>query len=126
MSGIGDPTYDAYTDDLLRYLRQLDSSFSSLPGDGYRILLAHRPELIDWYARYGFDLVLSGHTHGGQVRIPLLLNGLYAPPQGWFARYTGRLYRVGDTALIISRGCSYYPQIPRIFNPPEICLINVD
>ena len=126
VSGIGDPTYDAYTDDLLRNLRQLDSSFSSLPGDGYRILLAHRPELIDWYARYGFDLVLSGHTHGGQVRIPLLLNGLYAPPQGWFARYTGGLYRVGDTALIISRGCSYYPQIPRIFNPPEICLINVD
>jgi predicted MPP superfamily phosphohydrolase len=73
----------------------MDNAFADLgaaDAGAYRILLAHRPERIARYKRYPFDLVLSGHTHGGQVRIPFVLNGLYAPHQGIFPRYAGGLY----------------------------------
>lgn len=91
------------------------------PDDGsYTILLSHRPDPIETFATYGFDLVLSGHTHGGQVIIPFFVNGLYAPDQGWYPQYAGGRYQVDDTTLIISRGLSYYPDLPRVFNPPEI------
>ena len=88
--------------------------------DSYTILLSHRPDPIEFFARYGFDLVLSGHTHGGQVRIPFFANGLFAPDQGWFPKYAGGLYTVENTTLIISRGLAHYPQLPRVFNPPEV------
>ncbi|MDD6051666.1 MAG: metallophosphoesterase [Clostridiales bacterium] len=94
---------------------------------GYTVLLAHRPELIGKYASTGrFDLVVSGHAHGGQVRIPLLINGLYAPNQGIFPRYAGGLYTVEDTTMIVSRGLAREStSFPRIFNRPELLLIEV-
>ena len=70
----------------------------------YTILLTHRPELIDVYSQYDFDLVLSGHAHGGQWRIPGILNGLYAPNQGIFPAYAGGLYEQNGTIMIVSRG----------------------
>lgn len=104
----------------------LAAAFESLSPDAYNILLAHRPDYIDLYRQYPFDLVLSGHTHGGQVRIPLLVNGLFAPDQGWFPRYAGGLYEVGETSLVVSRGLSYYPRLPRVFDPPEVVVIDVE
>ena len=83
-------------------------------------------DYIDLYRQYPFDLVLSGHTHGGQVRIPLLVNGLFAPDQGWFPQYAGGLYEVGETSLVVSRGLSYYPRLPRVFDPPEVVVIDVE
>ena len=91
----------------------------------FTVLLAHRPELIDSYREYGFDLVVSGHTHGGQVRIPFILNGLYAPDQGWFPRYAGGLYTHGELTHIVSRGLALNAPIPRIFNPPELVVITL-
>ena len=85
-----------------------------------------RTDYIDLYRQYPFDLVLSGHTHGGQVRIPLLVNGLFAPDQGWFPQYAGGLYEVGETSLVVSRGLSYYPRLPRVFDPPEVVVIDVE
>ncbi len=70
-------------------------------------------------------MAASGHTHGGQVRIPFLLNGLFAPNQGWYPKYAGGLYQEEGTSLVVSRGLSYYPELPRIFNPPEIVLITI-
>jgi predicted MPP superfamily phosphohydrolase len=86
-------------------------------------LLAHRPEKIAYYRNFSFDLILSGHTHGGQVRIPLILNGLYAPNQGFFPKYGGGLYKHEKLVHIISRGLSINPKLPRIFNPPELVVI---
>lgn len=97
--------------------------FAEIPKDEYNILLCHRPDPIGLISEYGFDLVLSGHAHGGQVRIPGLVNGLYAPDQGWFPAYAGGLYRVAETDLVVSRGLSYYDELPRIFNPPEVVLV---
>jgi predicted MPP superfamily phosphohydrolase len=91
----------------------------------FKILVAHRPENIKHYREYSFDLVVSGHAHGGQVRIPYLINGLYAPNQGIFPKYAGGLYKHGSLTHIVSRGLSINPMLPRIFNPPELVIIEV-
>jgi predicted MPP superfamily phosphohydrolase len=90
----------------------------------YKILLAHRPERIKYYLGFSFDLILSGHTHGGQIRLPLI-NGLYAPHQGFFPKYGGGIYKHNNVIHIISRGLSVDPLVPRIFNPPELVVIQM-
>jgi len=89
----------------------------------FKILLAHRPELIGDYMKFSFCLVLSGHAHGGQIRIPFILNGFYAPNQGFFPKYAGGIYNHGNLTHIVSRGLSVNPALPRIFNPPELVFI---
>ena len=93
----------------------------------FSVLLAHRPEYIDDYLDMGFDLVLSGHAHGGQWRF-LGINGLYAPGQGIFPKYAGGRYDFVETdnatVFIVSRGLSWQrPAVPRIFNNPELVVI---
>ena len=66
--------------------------------DGYTILLSHRPELFSVYCEAGIDLTLSGHAHGGQIRLPGV-GGLFAPNQGWLPQYTAGLYPVSYTHL---------------------------
>ena len=90
-----------------------------------RVLLSHKPELVRAYFRLPFDLMLSGHTHGGQVRLPGLCNGLYAVRQGLFPRWVGGRYRLGGRDLVVSRGVSRYPALPRVFNPPEVSVIDL-
>lgn len=88
----------------------------------YTILLAHRPEQILRY--HGYDLIVSGHTHGGILRIPYILNGIYAPNQGWFPEYAGGKYKFDEKTMIVSRGLSK-SGTPRIFTPPEVVIINI-
>ncbi len=127
--GIDDPEVFRYSEDaeVLKYKDEegLLSLFSDIGGDTFNILLAHRPELIDEYKEYDFDLVLSGHTHGGQVRIPLFSNGLFAPSQGWFPKYPGGRYDFGSQTMIVSRGLSFNARVPRIFNPPEVVVVDI-
>ena len=92
----------------------------------YKILLAHRPEKIEMYKKYSFDLVLSGHSHGGQFRIPCILNGVYAPNQGIFPKYAGGVYTHEKLIHIISRGLSIKFKLPRIFNPPELVIVTIE
>ena len=66
------------------------------------IALAHRPELFPLYAQAGWDLILSGHAHGGQIRIRR--QGLFAPGQGTFPTYTSGLYRLHASQMAVSRG----------------------
>lgn len=93
--------------------------------DAFTVLLSHRPELIDWYTDAGFDLVVSGHAHGGQVRLPLVLpNGLIAPGQGLFPKYTTGLHELENTTLLVSRGlCRNW--MPRVCNRPELVILDV-
>lgn len=94
--------------------------------ESFNVLLIHRPEEIEHYAELGFDLVLSGHAHGGQWRIPGILNGLYTPDQGLFPKYAGGLYEVGETTMIVSRGLAKENNfVPRIFNRPELVIIDI-
>ncbi len=105
---------------------QLQSAKDAAEDGYYTILLAHRPELIETYAQYGFDLVVSGHAHGGQVRIPGLVNGLFSPGEQWFPKYAGGEYRVEETLLIVSRGLARESTAaPRIWNRPELAVIEL-
>jgi predicted MPP superfamily phosphohydrolase len=125
-AGTEDPCKARYDDSAYNQGAAMERAFRELDGmRGFKILAAHRPEYIELYRRYNFDLVVSGHTHGGQVRIPGILNGLYAPNQGFFPKYAGGLYRLGKTTLIISRGLAVNPFIPRIYNPPELVVIRI-
>ena len=93
-----------------------------------RLLIAHFPEQIDEYLKGNFDIVLSGHAHGGQWRIPGLIDGVYAPGQGLFPKYTSGVYMHGDTAHIVSRGLwkpSTLIAVPRVFNRPELVIIDI-
>lgn len=125
ISGIDDPTMGTSGEDREAYRNALNRAFSGLSDERFNILLAHRPDYMEDYLRYNFDLVVSGHTHGGQVRIPFLLNGLYAPDQGWYPRYAGGMYQDERIPLVVSRGVSHYPNLPRIFNPPEVVFIHI-
>ncbi len=94
--------------------------------ESFNILLIHRPEHFEEYAEMGFDLVLCGHAHGGQWRIPGVLNGIYAPGQGLFPKYAGGIYKEGKTTMIVSRGLAKESTfIPRAFNRPELVVIDI-
>lgn len=96
-------------------------------GDGggtFTVLLAHRPELVEVYADYGAGLVLSGHAHGGQVRLPLL-GGLYAPGQGLLPEYDSGLYSLGETQMVVSRGLGNSVAPLRVNNRPELVIVTL-
>lgn len=90
----------------------------------YSILLSHRPELFETYAACGVDLVLSGHAHGGQFRLPFV-GGLIAPDQGLFPKYDAGLYIDGNTNMIVSRGLGNSVIPIRFNNRPEIIIIEL-
>ena len=89
--------------------------------DGYKILLAHRPELFETYVRENMNLVFSGHAHGGQIRLPFI-GGLIAPNQGLFPKYDAGLYEKGNTKMIVSRGLGNSVIPLRFNNRPEIVI----
>lgn len=89
--------------------------------DGYKILLCHHPEFYEPYLRERkIDLILSGHAHGGQIR--LFGRGLYAYGQGWFPKYTKGIY---DGKLIVSAGLANTAKILRLFNPTELVYVDL-
>lgn len=102
---------------------QLRQAMENVDSADFTVMLAHRPELLAKYAQFPLDLVVSGHAHGGQVRIPGVLNGLYAPNQGWFPKLAGGAYTQDGTTLIVSRGLAVRTRLPRIFNRPEVVLV---
>jgi len=102
---------------------QIRQAMENVDSADFTVLLTHRPELLAKYAQFPLDLVVSGHAHGGQVRIPGVLNGLYAPNQGWFPKLAGGAYTQDGTTLIVSRGLAVRTRLPRIFNRPEVVLV---
>ncbi len=92
--------------------------------DTYTLLLSHRPELFGVYVEYGVDLVLSGHAHGGQFRLPFV-GGMFAPNQGLFPKYDSGLYTSEDTNMIVSRGIGDSIIPFRFNNPPEVVVIEL-
>ncbi|MGO1226497.1 MAG: metallophosphoesterase [Brachybacterium sp.] len=95
-----------------------------LPEDGTTVLLAHRPEQLDSYTGTGADLVLSGHAHGGQVRIPGV-GGLYAPHQGLFPALTEGVHERQGTTMVISRGLGNSIAGVRVNNPRELVIVEM-
>lgn len=125
--GLMDPDatlYKSSRQSLIDSLNLISQSLDLEALPGYKILLSHRPEHMALYKKHNFDLVLSGHAHGGQGRIPGLLNGLYAPNQGFFPTYAGGRYDLSpQMTALVSRGLSLRLKLPRVFNPPEVVVI---
>ncbi|WP_455769208.1 metallophosphoesterase [Marinilactibacillus psychrotolerans] len=90
----------------------------------FKVLLSHRPELFETYAAHGFDLVFSGHAHGGQFRLPFI-GGLIAPNQGLFPEYTAGIYSKKQTRMIVSRGLGNSVIPIRINNRPELVIVTL-
>lgn len=124
--GVDDPDVTSYTKNAKSMPDQLAEAQKQAEPDCYTVLLSHRPEYAETYMKYDFDLVLSGHAHGGQWRIPGILNGLYAPNQGLFPKYVGGLYEFESGTMIVSRGLARESTLaPRIFNRPELVVIDL-
>lgn len=119
--GIMDPDFFIESDSL--YVQRTLSKLMET-NDHFKILLSHRPELLDVYSTFDIDLVFSGHAHGGQIRLPFI-EGLIAPNQGFFPEFTEGVHTKNNTTLIISRGLgnSIIPQ--RIFNRPELIVVTL-
>lgn len=118
--GVNDFDFFENSTDFKNTINKLSSK-----AQGFKILMSHKPHKIQIYKESGVHLVLSGHAHGGQIRLPLI-GGLYAPGQGFFPRFTSGLYKLGNNvSLIVSRGLgdSIFPW--RINNPPEMIMITL-
>ena len=123
--GVNDPSYQ--TDYLFGDAKTvMNTKLEELhtEQDRFTILLSHRPELFDTYADHSIDLVLSGHAHGGQFRLPFI-GGLVAPNQGLFPEYDAGIYTEGNTNMLVSRGIGNSILPFRINNRPEVILIEL-
>lgn len=118
--GVNDPDFYTEQADII-----IDKNIKGIKTGGeYTVLLSHRPELFDVYIDNDIDLVLSGHAHGGQFRLPYI-GGLFAPHQGILPKYDSGLYSKNNTNMIVSRGIgnSLFPF--RFNNKPEIILVEL-
>ena len=99
--------------------------YQEIDAAAYTLVLCHRPEYFQLYTEYDMDLLLAGHAHGGQFRLPFLKEGLVAPGQGFFPEYTSGKYISDDFTMIVSRGIGNSIVPVRIFNTPEVVKITV-
>ena len=108
----------------LDYAMEETIGAADVPG----IVLLHMPEsllLDDARERWTGQVFLSGHTHGGVIRIPLI-GGLVAPTQGLFPKYDQGKFTVdGRMTLIITSGLAGYACVPRVCNRPEVCVVDL-
>ena len=128
LAGIGDP-FSVSNDNIIENVQKSLANIERF--DGFDILLFHRANLLDEIKHYGFDLILSGHMHGGQIRTPWG-SGVFAPlssfPSGrriLFPKYFGGRYSYKNTTMIVNRGLGNPMVIPRLFNRPEITEITL-
>ncbi len=97
----------------------------NVSGDCYHILLAHNPVYFEQYAAWGADLTLSGHLHGGIIRLPLI-GGIITPQAKLFPKYSAGRYHIGKREMIVSRGLGSHTIPIRFNNPPELSVICLD
>lgn len=114
-----------------RHLRkkQMDSGYlnrllGTAKEEDYQILIAHNPLYFEEYAKWGADLVLSGHVHGGVMRLPFL-GGVISPTLRLFPKYDGGIFRQGNSTMILSRGLGMHTIPIRIFNPGELIVLHL-
>ncbi len=124
--GLSDPDFTVRSDIFGEVPAMVSTKLESLADteSSYTILLSHRPELFESYASSGIDLVLSGHAHGGQFRLPFI-GGLVAPNQGLFPKYDAGLYTESSTQMVVSRGIGNSIIPVRFNNRPEIVVVEL-
>ena len=129
LSGIGDPLTRIGSKMSLRLERSLEKL--NIDNSMFNILLFHRANMLDHLRDRGFDLILSGHMHGGQFRLPTG-QGIVSPKSSLgsnspilFPKYFGGRYEHKDTVMLVNRGLGNPMVIPRLFNRPEITVITL-
>lgn len=124
--GVEDPSFKIGSNLLNEEAAVVETTIRDLSdgADTFSILLSHRPELFDMYRQNNIDLVLSGHAHGGQFRLPLI-GGLIAPDQGLFPEYTAGIYEEESTRMIVSKGLGNSIIPIRFNNRAEIIFIEL-
>lgn len=104
--------------------KYIKEKIGTLDKKKYNILLTHNPLFFDAYVDWGADLTLSGHVHGGLIRLPFI-GGLLSPERKFFPKYSAGLYENGDSKLIVSRGLSRGTKGFRFFNRPDVVSITL-
>lgn len=106
-------------------LNYIEERIGKIDINKFNLLISHDPLLYNLYSKYGFDMVLSGHLHGGIINIPFV-GGLLSPDFTFFPKYYKGVNKIGNTNLVISRGLGYGYMIPiRVFNRGEVVIINL-
>lgn len=106
-------------------LNYIEERIGKIDINKFNLLISHDPLLYNLYSEYGFDMVLSGHLHGGIINIPFV-GGLLSPDFTFFPKYYKEVNKIGNTNLVISRGLGYGYMIPiRVFNRGEVVIINL-
>ncbi|WP_153731423.1 metallophosphoesterase [Sporosarcina obsidiansis] len=124
--GIDDPAHsnergieqDTTKEDIVKSIKGMEEG-------NFAMLLSHRPDMLSLYAEYEFDMVFSGHAHGGQFRLPFI-GGLIAPNQGFLPNYTAGKHLLGQTTMVVSRGLGNSIIPLRVFNRPEIVAVTLE
>lgn len=126
ITGLDDPGFYITLENANEILEKTDRSLNKVVklNDKFSILLTHRPELIKLYSKYNFDLIFTGHAHGGQIRIPGI-GGIIAPGQGLFPKYTRGIYSEHNTKMVLSCGIGNSRFPFRINNRPEIVFVTL-
>ncbi|MFI3201914.1 MAG: metallophosphoesterase [Eubacteriales bacterium] len=93
--------------------------------DSFELLIAHNPEYFEEYIIWGANLILSGHIHGGIIRVPYL-GGLLSPALHFFPKYDGGEFQSENNRMIISRGLGMHTIPIRMNNPPELVMIHIE
>lgn len=121
--GVDDPTEMTEGD----WTGMLEAAYGGSDPSHLRVLLTHRPEFPELYARFGYDLVLSGHAHGGQWRCPFSKRGVYSPDQYFLPEYVDGPYRLSNgSTMLVSRGLARESApVPRYFNNPEVLVVDI-
>lgn len=122
--GLSDPTFEHVRGEETHAMVRAKLNILTDTENMFAILLSHRPELFESYVESRIDLVLSGHAHGGQFRLPFV-GGLIAPNQGLFPKYDAGLYVEGDTNMVVSRGIGNSIIPIRFNNRPEVVLVDL-
>lgn len=107
--------------------KQLQSACAKTDDSHVKILVSHRPEKTAYYEKYDFDLILTGHAHGGQILIPFLKKGVFAPDQGLLATYVDGIYQLKNGSYMeVSRGLGRESTpAPRFFNRPQVVILEL-
>ena len=103
---------------------EMEEDLGKMDPSRYNIILAHSPRYFNAYAASGADLVLSGHYHGGAVRIPKL-GGVISPQFVFFPEYDKGVYKKEKTEMIVSSGCGSHKVHLRLFNKPEVMVVDI-
>lgn len=121
VTGLADPSFKR----TVPPERLTEEKLSRLETPGFTLLLSHRPELFPVYARHNISLALTGHAHGGQVRIPFAHRGLFAVHQGWLPKYTEGIFVENNTKMIVSRSLGNSTLYPKVNDPPELVALTL-